>query len=122
MKRVIATQKAKEIIDILKQKNGDLMFHQSGGCCDGSAPMCYPKGEFILGSQDLCLGEVFGCKFYMAKDQFQYYRNMQICIDVTKGRGSSFSIEIPLGVRFMTVSKVVSDEDMEKLDKVVNAA
>jgi len=111
VERVSVTAKAKAVIDQLKQKHGDLMFHQSGGCCDGSSPMCFAKGDFIVGSRDLCLGEIEGCKFYMAADQFEYYKNSHIVVDVTPGRGSSFSLEIPLGVRFMAVSRLFTDEE-----------
>ena len=75
VERLSVTEKAKAVIDQLKQLHGDLMFHQSGGCCDGSAPMCFAKGDFIVGSRDLCLGEIEGCKFYMASDQFEYYKS-----------------------------------------------
>ena len=112
IERVSATDKAKQVIDQLKQQHGELMFHQSGGCCDGSSPMCFPKGEFMVGSRDLCLGEIDGCEFFMAADQFEYYRNSHIVIDVSPGRGSSFSLEIPLGLRFMAVSRIFSDQEL----------
>jgi uncharacterized protein (DUF779 family) len=119
IERVKVTSRAREVIDRLREKHGELMFHQSGGCCDGSAPMCFAKGDFMIGSRDLCLGEIHGCRFYMAPDQFAYYRNMEITIDVTEGRGSSFSLEIPLGVRFMTVSRLFSDEELERVRDAV---
>ena len=72
--RISITDKAKEVIDQLREKHGELMFHQSGGCCDGSAPMCFEKGDFIVGSRDLCLGTIHGCEFFMAEDQFEYYK------------------------------------------------
>jgi uncharacterized protein (DUF779 family) len=112
IERVTVTEEARAVIDRLRGQHGELMFHQSGGCCDGSAPMCFQKGDFLVGSRDLCLGEIHGCRFYMAPDQFEYYRNMQITVDVTNGRGSSFSLEIPLGLRFMTVSRVFTDEEL----------
>ena len=112
VERVSVTEKAKVVIDQLKQTHGELMFHQSGGCCDGSAPMCFAKGDFLVGSRDLCLGEIEGCKFYMAADQFEYYKNSHIVIDVTEGRGSSFSLEIPLGLRFMAVSRIFTDAEL----------
>lgn len=118
VERLSVTDKAKDVIDQLREKHGDLMFHQSGGCCDGSAPMCFAKGEFLLGSRDLCLGEIHGCKFYMAADQFEYYKNMHITIDVSKGRGSSFSLEIPLGVRFMAISRLFTDEEAKNVRPV----
>ena len=113
--RVTLSDEARSVIEQLREQHGELIFHQSGGCCDGSAPMCFPKDDFLIGSRDLCLGEIHGCRFYMAPDQFEYYRNMQITIEVTKGRGSSFSLEIPLGVRFMTVSRVLTDQELEKV-------
>ena len=112
VERVSVTEKAKAVIDQLKQTHGDLMFHQSGGCCDGSAPMCFAKGDFLVGSRDLCLGEIEGCKFYMAADQFEYYKNSHIEVDVTQGRGSSFSLEIPLGLRFMAISRILTDDEL----------
>jgi uncharacterized protein (DUF779 family) len=113
--RVTVTGRARSVIDRLREKHGPLLFHQSGGCCDGSAPMCFAVGDFMIGSRDLCLGEIHGCKFYMAPDQFEYYRNMQITIDVTEGRGSSFSLEIPLGLRFMTVSRIFDDDELGRV-------
>jgi len=116
--RVSITDRARAVVDQLRQKHGDLIFHQSGGCCDGSSPMCFEKGDFLLGSQDLCLGEIHGCAFYMAADQFKYYENMHICVDVVKGRGSSFSLEIPLGVRFMAVSRIFDENELSLLQPV----
>ena len=119
VERLSVTDKAKAIIDKLREEHGELMFHQSGGCCDGSSPMCFTKGEFLLGSRDLCLGEIHGCNFYMASDQFEYYKNMHINIDVTEGRGSSFSLEIPMGVRFMSVSRLLEDDEVSNIRPVL---
>ncbi len=91
VKRVIATEAAQDLVKILRARYGPLMFHQSGGCCDGSSPMCFEKDEFITGSSDICIGEVFGCPFYISIDQFEYWKHTQIILDVSKGRGSSFS-------------------------------
>ena len=113
--RLAVTEKAKVVIDQLREQHGDLMFHQSGGCCDGSAPMCFAKGEFLIGSRDLCLGEIHGCNFYMAADQFEYYKNSHITVDVSPGRGSSFSLEIPLGLRFMAISRLLTDEELSNI-------
>lgn len=118
VKRVSVSDKAKAVIDKLRDKHGELIFHQSGGCCDGSAPMCFEKGDFLIGSRDLCLGEIHGCKFYMASDQFEYYKNMHIMVDVSEGRGSSFSLEIPLGLRFMAISKLFTDDEINDLSPV----
>ena len=113
--RVLVTSEAEAVIDKLRAKNGDLMFHQSGGCCDGSSPMCYQKGEFLVGSGDVWLGEIAGCDFYMAKDQFEFWQHTELTIDVVPGRGASFSLEIPLGVRFVTKSRVFTYEESQNL-------
>ena len=118
VERVSVTEKASAVIDQLREKHGDLMFHQSGGCCDGSAPMCFAKGDFIVGSRDLLLGEIHGCSFYMAADQFEYYKNSHITVDVSPGRGSSFSLEIPLGLRFMAVSRLFTDDEQSNIRPV----
>jgi hypothetical protein len=116
--RVTVSDKARAVIDQLREKHGDLMFHQSGGCCDGSAPMCFEKGDFLIGSRDVCLGEIHGCNFYMASDQFEYYKNMQVNIDVSPGRGSSFSLEIPLGIRFMAISRLFTNDELKNVRPV----
>ncbi len=113
--RVKITPEAAAVVEQLRERNGDLMFHQSGGCCDGSSPMCFEKGEFIVGSSDVWLGEIAGCDFYIAKDQFETWRHTELTIDVVPGRGASFSLEIPLGVRFVTKSKMFCLKDDEKL-------
>ncbi len=118
VERVSVTDEAKAVIDKLRDKHGELIFHQSGGCCDGSAPMCFEKGDFLIGARDLCLGEIHGCKFYMASDQFEFYKNMHIMVDVSEGRGSSFSLEIPLGLRFMAISRIFSDDEIKQLSPV----
>jgi uncharacterized protein (DUF779 family) len=118
IERVSVTEKAKAVIDQLRQQHGDLMFHQSGGCCDGSSPMCFAKGEFMIGSRDLCLGDIHGCRFYMAADQFEYYKKSHIVVDVSEGRGSSFSLEIPLGLRFMAVSRLFTDDEIPDIRPV----
>ncbi len=118
-KRVQSTQKANELIDKLREKHGcELMFHQSGGCCDGSAPMCFEVGDFMVGSRDVKLGEIHGCEFFMSPEQFEYMKNTHLTIDVVKGRGSSFSIEIPLGVRFIAVSRLFTKEEQKNLEEI----
>ncbi len=117
--RVIANEAAKALIVQLKQLHGPLMFHQSGGCCDGSQPMCFAAGEFKTGSSDVCLGEVEDCKFYMSADQFTYWKHTQLILNVTPGRGSSFSLEIPLGVRFFIESRLFTDEELEDLEPII---
>jgi uncharacterized protein len=115
IKRVIATDSAKELIHRLQKMHGPLMFHQSGGCCDGSQPMCFNEGEFHVGSSDRCLGEIEGCFFYMGAEQFEYWKHTQLILDVTPGRGSSFSLEIPLGVRFYIQSRIFTEKELEQL-------
>jgi uncharacterized protein len=115
LERVKITEEAKKIIEQLRVQHGALMFHQSGGCCDGSQPMCFEEGEFKVGESDVLLGQVYGCKFYMNRDQFEYWKHTQLTLDVVPGRGSSFSLEIPLGVRFHIRSRIFTDEEMEKL-------
>ena len=94
------------------------MFHQSGGCCDGSQPMCFEKGEFKVGNSDVCLGLIEECEFWMSKDQFEYWKYTQLNIGLTKGRGSSFSLEIPMGVRFITQSRMFSAAELENLTQL----
>jgi len=118
-KRVESTQKANELIDKLREKHGtELMFHQSGGCCDGSAPMCFEVGDFMVGSRDIKLGEIHGCEFFMSEDQFEYMKHTHLTIDVVEGRGSSFSIEIPLGVRFIAISRLFTPEEENNLEEI----
>ena len=118
-KRVVSTKKADDLIDKLREiHDSKLMFHQSGGCCDGSAPMCFEVGDFMVGSRDVKLGEIHGCEFFMSPEQFEYMKNTHMTIDVVEGRGSSFSIEIPLGVRFMTISRLFTTEEFENLEEI----
>ena len=94
-KQVLATDLAIHLIRVLREKHGPLMFHQSGGCCDGSSPMCYPRGEFIVGDSDVQLGEVDGEPFYMSRSQFEYWKHTQLTLDVVPGRGGMFSLDNP---------------------------
>ena len=114
--RVEITDKAGEIVERIKMQYGALMFHQSGGCCDGSAPMCYPVGDFKIGPQDVLLGKIAGCDFFIGAAQFEYWRHTQLIIDVVPGRGSGFSVEAPEGVRFLTRSRVFTDEEAAELE------
>jgi uncharacterized protein len=115
VKKILITEKAIEVIDQLKDRFGPLMFHQSGGCCDGSSPMCFEDGDFKIGDSDILLGHIYGCPFYMSRDQYEYWKHTQLTLDVTPGRGSSFSIEIPMGVRFMIRSRLFTMEEIEAL-------
>ena len=109
--RIAITEKAKEVVKQLKAKHGSLIFHQSGGCCDGSAPMIFEEGEMYLDDSDILLGELEGVNYYMNQDQFEYWKHTHLTIDVTEGRGSSFSLEIPLGLRFILHSRLLTDEE-----------
>ena len=119
MPRVEITPAAAGVVDRLRETNGPLMFHQSGGCCDGSSPMCFPVGEFRTGASDVLLGEVHGCEFWMSEDQFEYWRHTHLTVDVTPGRGASFSLEIPLGIRFLIRSRVMEEGEEAALPPVV---
>jgi hypothetical protein len=122
VQRVLATDSALELIEALKAEHGPLMFHQSGGCCDGSAPMCFPLGEFLVGDSDVKLGEIGGCPFYMSGAQFEYWRHTQLIIDVVPGRGGMFSLEGRTGRRFLTRSRLFSDVEAEELVDADRAA
>lgn len=115
VERVLATEQTEALVAKLSQLHGPLLFHQSGGCCDGSAPMCYPRQEFRIGQYDVYLGEIAGCPFYISGPQFEYWQHTQLTIDVVKGRGSGFSVEAPEGLRFLTRSRVFSDAEYSEL-------
>lgn len=115
VERVTVTDKALELIQTLKETHGKLMFHQSGGCCDGSSPMCYPRGEFRTGDSDVLLGEIGDTPFYMSKDQYEYWKHTQIIVDAIDGRGGMFSLEGPEGKRFLTRSRVFTEEERAEL-------
>jgi uncharacterized protein (DUF779 family) len=114
-KRIDITADAIMLIKQLQERYGELMFHQSGGCCDGSQPMCFEKGEFKLGYSDVCLGEVEGCEFWMSRDQFEYWQHTHLTLNAIDGRGASFSLEIPLGKRFMIESRLFTEEERNDL-------
>jgi uncharacterized protein (DUF779 family) len=118
VKRVLVTPEAEKVIERLRAEHGDLMFHQSGGCCDGSAPMCFKQGQFKVGANDVLLGEIAGCPFYMSRSQFEYWKHTQLTIDITPGRGASFSLEIPLGVRFIIRSRLFTADEHARLAPV----
>jgi uncharacterized protein len=115
IQKVISTPAANEVIEKLKKLHGPLMFHQSGGCCDGSQPMCFEKGEFITGESDVLLGKVEDCEFYMGTDQYEYWKHTQLTLDIIAGRGSSFSLEIPMGVRFIIRSRLFTEEEQKEM-------
>lgn len=116
IKRIHISPEASELVASLKASYGELVFHQSGGCCDGSAPMCFQKGEFKMGDSDVGLGYIDGCGFWMSKDQFEYWQHTELTLDVVNGRGASFSLEIPTGKRFLIRSRLFSDEESKHLE------
>ncbi len=114
-KRLSFTDETKKLVDEIEEINGDLVFHQSGGCCDGSAPMCFPRNEFRVGSRDKYLGLIGTHPFFIADDQFSYWEHTHLIIDVVPGRGGMFSLEGPSGKRFLTRSRVFSDAEFSEL-------
>ncbi|MEC5422884.1 DUF779 domain-containing protein [Virgibacillus sp. C22-A2] len=115
VERVIATDEALILLETLKETHGELMFHQSGGCCDGSSPMCYPRDEFRTGESDVLLGEIGDTPFFIAKDQYEYWKHTQLIIDAVDGRGGMFSLEGPEGKRFLTRSRVFTENERAEL-------
>jgi hypothetical protein len=114
--RVEITPAARDVVERLRTQHGALLFHQSGGCCDGSSPMCYPAGDFRTGPQDVFLGRIADCDFFMGAAQFEYWKHTQLIIDVVPGRGAGFSLEAPEGLRFLTRSRLFSQEETEELE------
>ena len=117
-KRVAITDKASKVVKQLKEKYGELIFHQSGGCCDGSAPMLFEKEDMYIHDNDILLGQLEGVNYYMNKEQFEYWKHTFLTIDITKGRGSSFSLEIPLGLRFIIHSRLLTKDENKALNNI----
>ena len=115
LERVAVTPAAEALLRKLQGQHGPLMFHQSGGCCDGSAPMCFPRGDFRVGQEDVYLGRIVDTPFYIGGAQFEYWAHTHLTVDVVKGRGSGFSAEAPEGVRFLIRSRVFTDEEYAML-------
>ncbi len=122
--RVAVTDAAAGLLARLRRRHGELMFHQSGGCCDGSSPMCYPQGEFIVSDADVHLGDLvvdsdddpsFRVPVWMSRSQFEYWQHTHLTIDVVPGRGAGFSVEAPEGVRFLIRSRLLTDVEWEAL-------
>ena len=109
--RVVATDAALQMIAELRGRHGPLMFFQSGGCCDGSAPMCYPAGEFDVSATDVWLGNLDGAPFYIGLEQFAYWEHTQLVIDVVAGNGGMFSLDNGTGRRFLTRSRLFTDDE-----------
>ena len=116
--RLSVTPEAALVIERLKEEHGELVFNQSGGCCDGTAPMCYEKGDFYVPSRNVKMGEICGCEFFIDPDQFEYFKHSFITIDVREEKaafGNSFSLEIDLGYQFITKSRIMTDEEYKQL-------
>ena len=113
--QVLTTPAAVALMETLQAKYGPLMFHQSGGCCDGSSPMCYPLGEFMIGDSDVLLATIGDAPFYMSKPQFEYWKHTQLILDVVPGRGGMFSLDNSEGVRFLIRSRVFTDAEIRAL-------
>jgi uncharacterized protein (DUF779 family) len=113
--QVSATEAALALIERLRDEHGPLLFHQSGGCCDGSAPMCYPASEFIVGDRDVMLGLVGDTPFYMSASQFEVWKHTQLTLDVVPGRGGMFSLDNATGLRFLIRSRIFTEQEMERL-------
>ena len=118
VKRIAVTNNASQIIQKLKEEYGELMFHQSGGCCEGSYPHCFEKGGFLVGSNDICIGEIDACKFYMAADQFEYWKHTHLTLDVIPGRAASYSLESTLDMGFIIQSRLFTEEELLDLEPV----
>ncbi|MCW4455362.1 DUF779 domain-containing protein [Flavobacterium sp. MXW15] len=113
--QVLATDSALALIARLRERHGPLLFHQSGGCCDGSSPMCFAQGEFLVGDRDVHLGDIGGVPFYISAPQFEYWKHTQLIVDVVPGRGGMFSLENGEGVRFLLRSRLFDDAEFARL-------
>jgi hypothetical protein len=119
--RVCATEAARGFIGELRSRHGPLMFFQSGGCCDGSAPMCYPLDEFSVSDTDVRLGAIDGTPFYIGREQFGYWAHTQLIIDVVPGNGGMFSLDNGTGKRFLTRSRLFRDDELARLQAAFQA-
>ena len=115
VKRLSSTEETEKLANELVKIHGPVVFHQSGGCCDGSAPMCFPRNEFRVGSRDIFLGSIQAQPFFIAEDQYSYWEHTHLIIDVVPGRGGMFSLEGPTGKRFLTRSRVFTEEEFKEL-------
>lgn len=114
--RVTATQAARQLLAEIRADHGEVLFHQSGGCCDGSSPMCYPVDDFQVGDTDVCLGEIDGTKVWISGPQFEVWKHTQLILDVVPGRGGMFSLDNGREKRFLTRSRLLRDEELEHLE------
>lgn len=117
--RLDSTQKAKDLIKELKEKHGELMFYQAGGCCEGTQPQCFEKGGFYLRMNDVCIGEIEGCEFWVDKDLFEYWKHAHFTLDVLDGFGvGGFSLETPLQKTFKIHYRIFTPEEIEHLTPI----
>ena len=122
--RVELTGEAADLLRRLTVRHGPLMFHQSGGCCDGSSPMCFSAGEFLTGDADILLGDLAvegldaTIEFWMSRSQYEYWKHTHLTVDVVPGRGSGFSVEAPEGVRFLIRSRLMSEDELRAFDLI----
>ena len=116
--RVTATEAARELLNEIRADHGDVLFHQSGGCCDGSSPMCYPVGDFRIGASDVKLGEIDGAEVWISGPQFEAWKHTQLILDVVPGRGGMFSLDNGREKRFLTRSRLFSEDEMATLAPV----
>lgn len=116
--RVTATQAARTLLSEIRADHGDVLFHQSGGCCDGSSPMCYPVDDFRIGAHDVKLGEIDGTEVWISGPQFEAWKHTQLILDVVPGRGGMFSLDNGREQRFLTRSRVFSEDEMAALAPV----
>ena len=121
VERVVATEEAIQLLELLKEIHGSVMFYQSGGCCDGSAPMCYKEGDFQIGDSDIYLGSIGGSPFYIHKSQYEYWKHTQLIIDVIEGRGAAFSLDSVEDRHFITKSRVFSEEDYAEINNEIDS-
>ncbi|HWK23496.1 MAG TPA: DUF779 domain-containing protein [Ureibacillus sp.] len=116
--RVVATNEALLLIELLKGKHGSIMFYQSGGCCDGSVPMCYREGDFLISDSDINLGSIGGVPFYIHRSQYEYWKHTQLIIDAVNGSGAEFSLDSIEEQHFITRSRVYSEEEYSKVKQL----
>lgn len=117
--RALITEAAAALLRTLQDRHGALMFHQSGGCCDGSSPMCYPQGEFLVGDRDVLLSVLDvgdGVPVWISGSQFEAWKHTQLVIDVVPGRGGGFSLEAPEGMRFLSRGRAYTEDENQQLD------
>jgi uncharacterized protein (DUF779 family) len=117
MKRIEVSKKCEDFVEWLSEKHGELIFHLSGGCCDGTNPMCFANNEFKVGASDVKIGEVAGFSFYVHKSQWEYFKYNKFFMDIREGRPSGFSLEVSYNTRFVLETKMISDEEYEALKK-----